>query len=104
MARGENPHLRGEPDDGPATQREILAQFEAAIAGMRIREIQLGLRRLLAGSVPPPPTETGSPWAETGAGAERSGTPASSAACPFGENMTGGGDGRYAGRRRAGGR
>jgi hypothetical protein len=60
MARGDTPHLGGEPDGGspenggPAKQREILAQFEAAIAGMRTREIQIGLRQLLAGTVPPP--------------------------------------------------
>ena len=54
MPRGDNPHLDGEPDGGPATQREILAQFEDAIAGMRTREIQIGLRQLLAGGVRPP--------------------------------------------------
>jgi hypothetical protein len=54
MARGDTPHLDGEPDGGPARQREILAQFEAAIAGMHTRNIQIGLRQLLAGTVPPP--------------------------------------------------
>jgi septal ring-binding cell division protein DamX len=58
MARGDTPHLDGEPDSGPASQREILAQFEAAIAGMRTREIQIGLRQLLAGTVPPPQAST----------------------------------------------
>ena len=43
--------------------REILAQFEAAIAGMRTREIQIGLRQLLAGSIQPPRTE-GDPQAD----------------------------------------
>ena len=44
--------------DGPAQQREILAQFEAAIAGLRTREIQIGLRHLLGGSVSPRTAET----------------------------------------------
>ena len=63
MARGENPHPDGERDGGPVRQREILAQFETAIAGMRTREIQIGLRQLLAGSIPPPRTE-GDPEAD----------------------------------------
>lgn len=54
MARGDTPPLDGEPDGGPANQREILAQFEAAIAGMCTRDIQIGLRQLLAATVPPP--------------------------------------------------
>jgi hypothetical protein len=53
MARGDTPHLDGEPDGEPANQREILAQFETAIAEMRTRDIQMGLRQLLAGTVPP---------------------------------------------------
>ena len=53
MARGDTPHLDGEPDGGPANQREILARFETAIAEMRTRDIQMGLRQLLAGTVPP---------------------------------------------------
>ena len=54
------------PADGPpgswasrsgrsrAKQQEILAQFEAAIAGMHTREIQIGLRQLLGGPDSPP--------------------------------------------------
>ena len=53
MARGDTPHLDGKPDGGPANRREILAQFETAIAEMRTRDIQMGLRQLLAGTVPP---------------------------------------------------
>jgi hypothetical protein len=60
MASGEPPQPDGGPAEpghgGPTRQREILAQFEAAIAGMRTREIQIGLRQLLAGSVPSPRT------------------------------------------------
>src|SRR6202789_188763 len=49
------------PDDpgerapgGPsARQREVLAQFEAAIAGMDTRQIQVGLRHLLGGASVP---------------------------------------------------
>jgi hypothetical protein len=62
MASGEAP----QPGEGPAEaghgapmrQREILAQFEAAIAGLRTREIQIGLRQLLGDSVPPRTAET----------------------------------------------
>src|SRR5512142_1944587 len=70
MARGEPPHRSAdgpanpahpgiEPDNGggPTRQREVLAQFEAAIAGMHTRQIQMGLRQLLAGTVPPPWTQ-----------------------------------------------
>ncbi len=71
------------PDGGPAKQREILAQFEAAIAGMRTREIQIGLRRLLAGSVPPPRVQAGAQTAQPG-------TSVTSGAGPFGQEMTGG--------------
>jgi hypothetical protein len=60
MASGEAPQPGEGPAEashgGPARQREILAQFEAAIAGMRTREIQIGLRQLLGGSLPPPRT------------------------------------------------
>jgi hypothetical protein len=38
----------GHPGRPPAEQRAILAQFEAAIAGMHTREIQIGLRQLLS--------------------------------------------------------
>ena len=76
MARGDTPHLDGEPDGGPANQREILAQFEAAIAGMRTRDIQIGLRQLLAATVPPPH----SPGSREADGA---GPAADSAARPF---------------------
>src|ERR1700761_9563224 len=54
MARGETPNRNpGEPGESGrgrpgARQREVLAQFEAAIAGMDTRQIQLGLRHLLA--------------------------------------------------------
>ena len=51
-------------------QREILAQFEAAISGMRTREIQIGLRQLLAGSIRPPRTD-GDPEADNPAPADR---------------------------------
>jgi hypothetical protein len=63
MARGDTPQPDGgagsnEPDAPPdgeaARQRDILAQFQDAIAGMRTREIQIGLRELLARSGPPP--------------------------------------------------
>jgi hypothetical protein len=40
---------------GQNDRREILAQFEAAIAGMHTREIQAGLRQLLGTPDPPPP-------------------------------------------------
>jgi hypothetical protein len=83
MARGENPHPDGERDGGPVGQREILAQFEAAIAGMRTREIQIGLRQLLGGSIRPPRTE-GDPEADY------SRPPSSSEPRPFGQNMPGG--------------
>ena len=67
MARREPPqHIPGDPDTpivpgegadqgdrGPARQQEILAQFEQAIAQMHTREIQIGLRRLLAQSAAP---------------------------------------------------
>jgi hypothetical protein len=64
MPRGDTPQPDGraganEPDaaDGEAArQRDILAQFQDAIAGMRTREIQIGLRELLARSGPPPRT------------------------------------------------
>ena len=59
MARGDTPPLDGEPDDGPAKQREILAQFEAAIAEMRTRDIQIGLRQLLAAARPARPFKSG---------------------------------------------
>jgi hypothetical protein len=54
MARGDMPNRQpGDPGEGRrggpgARQREVLAQFEAAIAGMDTRQIQLGLRHLLA--------------------------------------------------------
>src|ERR1700761_5549005 len=54
MARGDTPNRNpGEPGESGrgrpgARQREVLAQFEAAIAGMDTRQIQLGLRHLLA--------------------------------------------------------
>ena len=54
MARGETPNRNpGEPGESGrgrpgARQREVLAQFEQAIAGMDTRQIQLGLRHLLA--------------------------------------------------------
>ena len=48
-----------QPGRPRAEQREILAQFEAAIAGMHTREIQIGLRQLL-----------GAPDASPGAGAQ----------------------------------
>ena len=90
MASGEAPQPGEGPaeagHDAPARQREILAQFEAAIAGMRTREIQIGLRQLLGGSVPPPQTtETATAPPDTrapvhsgngnGAGAETGRTP-----------------------------
>ena len=65
MARGDTPQPDGgagpnEPDPAPdgeaARQRDILTQFQDAIAGMRTREIQIGLRELLARSGPPPRT------------------------------------------------
>jgi hypothetical protein len=40
----------GAPDGPSARQREVLAQFEAAIAGMDTRQIQVGLRHLLGGA------------------------------------------------------
>ncbi len=90
MASGEAPQPGEGPAEaghgGPARQREILAQFEAAIAGMRTREIQVGLQQLLGGSVPPPrtaDTATTPPDTQTpghsgngnGAGAETGRTP-----------------------------
>jgi hypothetical protein len=42
------------PGRSRAKQQEILAQFEAAIAGMHTREIQIGLRQLLGGLDSPP--------------------------------------------------
>jgi hypothetical protein len=65
MARGDTPQPDGgagpnepdaAPDGGVARQCDILAQFQDAIAGMRTREIQIGLRELLARSGPPPRT------------------------------------------------
>ena len=65
MARGDTPQPDGgaapdepdaAPDGGDARQGDILAQFQDAIAGMRTREIQIGLRELLARSGPPPRT------------------------------------------------
>ena len=97
MARGENPHPDGERNGGPVGQREILAQFEAAIAGMRTREIQIGLRQLLAGSIRPPRTEEDAaadysrpPRTEGDAAADYSRPPSSSEPRPFGQNMPGG--------------
>ena len=74
--------------------REILAQFEAAIAGMRTREIQIGLRQLLAGSIQPPRTE-GDPQAdnprpprtEGDPQADNPRPPRNSGPRPFGQNM-----------------
>ena len=74
--------------------REILAQFEAAIAGMRTREIQIGLRQLLAGSIQPPRTE-GDPQAdnsrpprtEADPQADNSRPPGNSGPRPFDQNM-----------------
>ena len=40
----------GAPGGPSARQREVLAQFEAAIAGMDSRQIQVGLRHLLGGA------------------------------------------------------
>jgi hypothetical protein len=40
----------GVPGGPSARQREVLAQFEAAIAGMDTRQIQVGLRHLLGGA------------------------------------------------------
>ena len=40
----------GAPGGPSARQREVLAQFEAAIAGMDTRQIQVGLRHLLGGA------------------------------------------------------
>jgi hypothetical protein len=40
----------GAPGEPSARQREVLAQFEAAIAGMDARQIQIGLRHLLGGA------------------------------------------------------
>ena len=105
MGSGEPPQADGGPAEprrgDPTQQREILAQFEAAIAGMRTREIQIGLRQLLAGAVPPARTaETAAPAGRTrapghsgnGAGAETGQpcTPADVATRPFGQNMTSG--------------
>ncbi len=65
MARGDTPQPDGgagpnepdaAPDGGVARQCDILAQFQDAIAGMRTREIQIGLRELLARSGPRPRT------------------------------------------------
>jgi len=75
-----------EPNGGPPRQREILAQFEAAIAGMRTREIQIGLRRLLGGAAPPP-------RALAGAATARPGAAESSGKVPLGQDETGGADG-----------
>ena len=72
------------PNGGPPRQREILAQFEAAIAGMRTREIQIGLRRLLAGAAPPA-------RAPAGADTVRPGAAESSGKVPLGQDETGGG-------------
>lgn len=48
MARGDASHRIPRDEGGPAAQqREMLAQFESAIAGLRTREIQRGLRDLL---------------------------------------------------------
>ncbi len=55
-----------------AEQREILAQFEAAIARMHTREIQIGLRQLLGGPDPAPNAGTQA----TGEVAEQDGTEA----------------------------
>jgi hypothetical protein len=41
----------------PRAEQEILAQFQAAIAGMHTREIQIGLRQLLATPADEPVTE-----------------------------------------------
>jgi hypothetical protein len=41
---------QGAPGGPGARQREVLAQFEAAIAGMDTRQIQVGLRHLLGGA------------------------------------------------------
>lgn len=41
---------QGAPGGPSARQREVLAQFEAAIAGMDTRQIQVGLRHLLGGA------------------------------------------------------
>ena len=105
MASGEPPQLDGgpaEPGRGdPARRREILVQFEAAIAGMRTRDIQIGLRQLLAGAVPPARTAgTAAPAGRTrapghsgnGAGGEtgQPRAPADVGTRPFGEIMTGG--------------
>ncbi len=111
MARGGNPHPDGERDGGPVRQREILAQFEAAIAGMRTREIQIGLRQLLAGPIRPlgtegdpeadhsrPPRIEGDPEAdysrpprtEGDPEADHSRPPSNSGPRPFGQNMPGG--------------
>jgi len=94
MARGENPHPDVERDGGPVRQREILAQFEAAIAGMRTREIQMGLRQLVAGSIRPPRTE-GDPEADHSRPPPTEGDPeadhsrplSNSEPRPFGQNM-----------------
>ena len=75
-------------------QREILAQFEAAIAGMRTREIQIGLRQLLAGPIPPPRTE-GDPEADDARPPRTDADPeaddarplSNSEPRPFGQNM-----------------
>jgi hypothetical protein len=40
----------GAPGEPSARQRQVLAQFEAAIAGMDARQIQVGLRHLLGGA------------------------------------------------------
>src|SRR5512142_551058 len=101
MASGEAPQPGEGPAEaghgGPTRQREILAQFEAAIAGMRTREIQIGLRQLLGGSVPPPrtaETATAPPDARVpghsgngnGAGAETGRTPPDAVTGPSGQN------------------
>ena len=99
MASGEPPQPDGGPAEagrgGPARQREILAQFEAAIAGMRTREIQIGLRRLLAGAVPLPRTadtataDTRAPGHSgngNGTGAETGRTPPDAVTGPSGQN------------------
>jgi hypothetical protein len=115
MARGNTPQPDGgagpnepgaAPDGEVARQRDILAQFQDAIAGMRTREIQIGLRELLAQSVPPPrtpgppprtPGPPGPPSPATGANPEtgRPRAAVSSGKGPLSSAMTGAVTGRH---------
>lgn len=109
MARGSTPQPDGgagadepgaAPDGGAVRQRDMLAQFQDAIAGMRTREIQIGLRELLARSVPPtrapgppPPAAAPAPGANPETG--RPHPAASSGKGPFSAATAGAVTGRH---------